>query len=117
MKKPALQLFLLLSLAALPSSFAALPSSAEHFPDRTGKLAAMRQSVWAEWCDALGRSLPVSPLAMKPLSEGAITSWEIPDSLEPHATLDFRSGTKGIEPEAGWPCYLYLHGSGPRDME
>ena len=117
MKKPALQLFLLLSLAALPSSFVALPSSAERFPDRTGKLAAMRQSVWAEWCDALGRSLPVPPLAMKPLSEGAITSWEIPDSLEPHATLDFRSGTKGTEPEAGWPCYLYLHGSGPRDME
>lgn len=94
-----------------------LSASAQRFPDRSGRLAEMRQSVWKEWCTELGRQQPVSHLEFAPLSEGRTAAWNLPDSLEPKAVMNFRSGTKGVCPDEGWPCYLYLHGSGPRDSE
>lgn len=111
-----LSLFPTLFLSLL-FSFSPLPSAADRHPDRSGQLASMRQSVWAEWCASLQASQPLPPLGMQPLSEGNVTAWEIPDSLESQATMNFRSGTKGTQPAEGWPCYLYLHGSGPRDAE
>lgn len=94
-----------------------LPLSAQRYPDRSGHLAEMRQSVWAEWCAELQRSQTLAPLSMAPLSEGKTTEWALPDTLEPNAVMKFRSGTKGVCPAEGWPCYLYLHGSGPRESE
>ena len=94
-----------------------LSLGAQRFPDRSGRLAEMRQSVWKEWCVELAKQQPVSPLEFAPLADGRIVAWNLPDSLEPQAVMNFRSGTKGICPGEGWPCYLYLHGSGPRDSE
>lgn len=51
------------------------------------------------------------------LSLGRHTYWTLPDSLEPDARMNFYLGTKGEKPEAGYPVFLYLHGSGPRDAE
>lgn len=51
------------------------------------------------------------------LSLGGHTCWTLPDSLEPDARMNFYLGTKGEKPEAGYPVFLYLHGSGPRDAE
>ena len=94
-----------------------LSLDARRFPDRSGRLADMRQRVWTAWCDELLQHLPVSPLDFAPLGEGRTAAWTLPDSLEPHAVMNFRSGTKGVRPAEGWPCFLYLHGSGPRDSE
>ena len=74
-----LSLFPTLFLSLL-FSFSPLPSAADRHPDRSGQLASMRQSVWAEWCASLQASQPLPPLGMQPLSEGNVTAWEIPDS-------------------------------------
>ncbi|MDE7387752.1 MAG: hypothetical protein K2M97_00710, partial [Muribaculaceae bacterium] len=42
-------------------------------------------------------------------------SWAIPDSLEPAAAMDFFYVAKGDT--AQYPLFIYLHGSGPRDVE
>lgn len=44
-------------------------------------------------------------------------AWQLPDSLEPHATMPYYFGTKGNRPENGYPFFLYLHGSGPKQQE
>lgn len=44
-------------------------------------------------------------------------TWILPDSLEPNARMNFYLGVKGEKPENGYPVFLYLHGSGPRDAE
>lgn len=56
-------------------------------------------------------------LLKKPLSQENIVTWNIPDSLEPNAKMNFFLGTKGTKPKEGYPVYIYLHGSGPRDRE
>lgn len=56
-------------------------------------------------------------LLTDPLSKGGHTAWLLPDSLEPDARMNFYLGVKGEKPEAGYPVFLYLHGSGPRDAE
>lgn len=51
------------------------------------------------------------------LSKGGHTTWLLPDSLEPNAQMNFYLGVKGEKPAEGYPVFLYLHGSGPRDAE
>ncbi len=51
------------------------------------------------------------------LNLGHHTAWLLPDSLEPDARMNFYLGVKGEQPEAGYPVFLYLHGSGPRNAE
>lgn len=51
------------------------------------------------------------------LSKGRHTAWVLPDSLEPNARMNFYLGVKGDKPKEGYPVFLYLHGSGPRDAE
>ncbi len=51
------------------------------------------------------------------LSKGNHTVWLLPDSLEPDARMNFYLGIKGKKPQEGYPVFLYLHGSGPRDAE
>lgn len=51
------------------------------------------------------------------LSEANVTTWTLPDSLEPNAKMNFYLGVKGDMPKDGYPVFLYLHGSGPREHE
>lgn len=51
------------------------------------------------------------------LSKGNVVTWTLPDSLEPNARMNFYLGVKGEKPKNGYPVFLYLHGSGPRDGE
>lgn len=51
------------------------------------------------------------------LSKGNHTAWFLPDSLEPNARMNFYLGVKGEKPHEGYPVFLYLHGSGPREAE
>lgn len=51
------------------------------------------------------------------LNESKQFSVVIPEDLEPHAIMDFYYGVKGEKPDSGYPVFIYLHGSGPKDME
>ena len=51
------------------------------------------------------------------LSKANVTTWTLPDSLEPNAKMNFYLGVKGDMPKEGYPVFLYLHGSGPRANE
>lgn len=51
------------------------------------------------------------------LSKANVTTWTLPDSLEPNARMNFYLGVKGDMPKDGYPVFLYLHGSGPREHE
>ena len=56
-------------------------------------------------------------LLTESLSRANITTWALPDSLEPNARMNFYLGAKGEKPKDGYPVFLYLHGSGPRENE
>lgn len=81
------------------------------------KLSAARAKVWAKWVKEWREQDKLEAFHTSPLSEAARTSWVLPDSMEANAVMDFYSGVKGERPADGYPFYLYLHGSGPRDQE
>lgn len=70
-----------------------------------------RTAVWTEWVASQPSILP----ELKPLADEGRGSWAVPDSLEPHAVMDFFYGSKGEAEQ--YPLFIYLHGSGPRDYE
>lgn len=83
---------------------------------------AYRRQVWQAWCAAnaqlvkdenFGTPLP----APDSLNLAVPHSWKLPEELEPHAVMPFYFGAKGVCPSAGYPFFLYLHGSGPKEME
>lgn len=120
-------LFLVLNIpaAAQNSSVAAFfrqavrGADAYYAPRRQPALkdvAQARRDVWQQWCTALQTAdQPLRPLS--PLSPDARGTWHVPDSLEPNAELNYYYGTKGATPRKGYPLFIYLHGSGPREYE
>lgn len=80
-------------------------------------LAAARDMVWAAWQEANARLDEPKLPALLPLTADTKGALALPDSLEPSATMDYYWGSKGEQPAAGWPVYIYLHGSGPRERE
>lgn len=79
-------------------------------------IARQRQQVWTAWCQEMAADTLSLP-DLHPLAERDTFVWHLPDSLEKAADMAFYYGTKGDEPEGGYPLILYLHGSGPRDYE
>lgn len=92
-------------------------ASAQHCTISQERIDKARAKVWAKWVKDLRAHDRLEPFSMKPLSEATHTAWVLPDSMEANATMDFYSGTKGARPAEGYPFFLYLHGSGPRDQE
>lgn len=80
------------------------------------RIASQRRQVWNAWCKAWAADTLPMP-ALRPLAERDTFVWHLPDSLEASADMAWRYGTKGEEPAGGYPLYLYLHGSGPREAE
>lgn len=77
-----------------------------------------RRMVWEAWQQANGTLEEEKLPAIAPLSESSAGAWQLPEALEPDATMPFYWGSKGEqEPEGGYPLYLYLHGSGPKAAE
>ena len=72
---------------------------------------SVRTAVWTEWVAAQPSILP----ELKPIEDQGQGTWAVPDSLEPHAVMDFFYGSKGEAEQ--YPLFIYLHGSGPRDYE
>ena len=77
-----------------------------------------RQRVWAAWKVA-NQELDEPKLpALVSLDSARTGQIILPDSLEPQAVMDYYWGTKSDSiPLNGYPVYLYLHGSGPRNSE
>lgn len=76
------------------------------------------QTVWQLWQKANSLFVEEKLPAFAPLSKDASWKWQLPDSLEPHATMPFYWGTKGTaKSNQDYPFFLYLHGSGPKERE
>lgn len=88
--------------------------------DRTlshSKLNAVRKQVWNAWCAANNRLSEDKLGPLRPLTNDNPGYWKLPEELEPHATMPYYWGSKGERPEAGYPLFLYIHGSGPKEHE
>lgn len=78
-----------------------------------------RTQVWRLWAEA-NKSLSEDKLpTLTPLSkESSAHSWlltpEMYNGQSYQAVMPFYYGSKGDKPEAGYPLYLYLHGSGEK---
>ena len=96
----------------------ALPASTLALED----IKKARTQVWRLWAEA-NKSLSEDKLpALTPLSKESVAhSWlltpEIYNGDSIKAVMPFYYGSKGDKPEAGYPLYLYLHGSGPKEQE
>ena len=81
------------------------------------ELAAYRKNIWKSWEQAnLQDEGPGFPL-LDSLRAKVIGRWELPKELEPNATLPFIWGYKGKQPSTGYPLFIYIHGSGPKEYE
>lgn len=77
----------------------------------------MSDIVWQAWRKAVAAVDPADALPpLKPISADS-ASWQLPEQLEPNAVMTFRYGSKGDKPAAGYPLFLYLHGSGEKNRE
>ena len=78
---------------------------------------AQRAQVWQAWCEA-NREFEEDKLPpLRPLTNADTLLWPLPETLEPNALLPYYYGSKGDKPSEGWPLYLYIHGSGPKEHE
>ena len=76
-----------------------------------------RVEMWKSWVKANEMFDEEKLVALEDLSKGVSSTWHLPEELEPSANLNYYYGYKGEVPEEGYPFFLYLHGSGPRDQE
>lgn len=84
----------------------------------TRDITQTREAVWHIWQKANEAANEEKLPELKPLSMDVRYSWSIPETLEPDAEMAFYYGYKGDSiPANGYPLYIYLHGSGPRDAE
>ena len=78
---------------------------------------SQRAQVWQAWCEANHEFEEDKLPPLRPLTDADTLLWPLPQALEPNAVMPYYYGTKGDKPAAGWPLFLYLHGSGPKERE
>ena len=82
------------------------------------KVSAYRQLVWEAWKTANDELDEEKLIALDTLSASSKGKWHLPKELEPNAIMPYYWGSKGAEkPADGYPMYLYIHGSGPKQAE
>ena len=78
----------------------------------------MRTAVWNCWRDAVdgySEEKLIAPFAAdEPRDTGY---WHLPENLEPDANMPYYFIKKGEQPQAGYPLFLYMHGSGDKRSE
>lgn len=79
------------------------------------QVADARQRIWTEWQQRYDRPSRLN-LPYQALTNAWHFTWQLPAELEPNAEWNYYWGRKG-QAEGAMPLYIYLHGSGPRDME
>ena len=89
-------------------------------PDRklaASQIEAEQKSIWAAWKAALARHKGEKLIPLADWQQADTGRWHIPEALEPHASMPYYYGYKGSRPAEGYPLFIYLHGSGPKDRE
>ena len=76
-----------------------------------------RAKVWKAWVAANDAFDEEKLLPVAPLTAETKSAWQLPETLEPHAVMPYYFGSKGECPDEGYPLFLYLHGSGPKEAE
>lgn len=76
-----------------------------------------RDLVWDAWKEANNNSTEEKLIELNPLSETTNSKWKLPQELEKDAIMPYYWGSKGDKPANGYPMYLYMHGSGPKENE
>ncbi len=90
----------------------------EKIPLSISDISKHQAAVWQAWVDANNNFSEQKLPPLDKLTDAKSSSWTLPESLEPHATMPFYWGYKGdSSPQEGYPLFLYLHGSGPKDQE
>lgn len=84
---------------------------------KLAQLDKAREAVWKEWCEKLAKEDTLPAFSTEALEKQNTMRWHLPGELEPNAIMPFYSGTKGEKPEKGFPVFIYIHGSGPKDAE
>lgn len=85
---------------------------------KTSEISQWRQIVWDAWKMANSGLKEDKLPPLSALSGDCPGLWPLPDTLEPSASMPFYWGIKGdTRPTDGWPLFLYLHGSGPKEIE
>ena len=93
---------------------------APRFADRklaADDVASAQQVVWAAFADACAEyDFDCLPMPDS-LAAARQYAWQLPDGSEPSTNMPFYFGTKGSKPDAGYPLFLYMHGSGEKSRE
>ena len=84
---------------------------------RWRNVESQRAQVWQAWCEANHEFEEDKLPSLRPLTDADTLLWPLPQTLEPNAVMPYYYGTKGDKPSEGWPLFLYLHGSGPKERE
>lgn len=72
-----------------------------------------RKSVWSAWKEANATFDEIKLPAILPLSDSIAYEWP----LEEEDPMPFYYGSKGKKPENGYPFFINIHGSGPKENE
>ena len=81
-------------------------------------IARMRVAVWNCWREAVNGYEEEKLIAPFNMEEPRDTGyWHLPDALEPDAVMPYYFLEKGEQPDAGYPLFLYMHGSGDKQRE
>lgn len=86
-------------------------------PLKAKNVEKTQELVWNSWKAANAGFSEDKLATLKPLEKVQSGSFDL-TAYEPNAVMPYYYGTKGAaKPEAGWPLFVYLHGSGPKDRE
>lgn len=88
----------------------------------SSQIAQFRAGVWATWKSAVKNHAEEKLIPIRWLGEKNTGSWTLPAELEPDATMPFYFGINsttadGIDKDAKYPMFLYMHGSGSKQRE
>lgn len=92
----------------------------EYRSKRTLKPSAIettKAKAWAAYRKTLNEHFAYSLPPLQPLDSTSRSAWTLPADLQPDCHLPFFYGHKGAKPAEGYPLFLYIHGSGPKEME
>lgn len=80
-------------------------------------VAEAQEIVWNSWRAANGSFVEDKLAELGALTQTQSGSFDL-TRYEPNAVMPYYYGTKGsAKPEAGWPLFVYMHGSGPKAHE
>lgn len=82
-------------------------------------IGKMRNSVWTAWKKSVNGFKEEKLIALGELEQRNSSYWNLPDKLEPNATMPYYWGVneKIADEKTEYPLFLYMHGSGDKRSE